>query len=1177
MICIKPHYNIQSIFLFVIFLWFSLTGLASTQDTVVASQNFKKRELLLKRYKPDSAVVYFKKSLVGFEAIDHQKRMADCYDKLAKAYKDDFDQALMYAQKGLEVRLCVFGDHTAPVATSYMSIGGVLKQNDQFKKAMENYQKALTIRKAIFGKNDHRTADSYHEIGVLHHVLAQYEEALFFIKKGLSVRKAVFGGKHEKVADSYYALGKYFYDLSDDENALLFFKKSLEIRTLVFGGRSSKAAFCYRYLGMISNRSDKHEEALSFVEKAMLIFKSLFGEDHPNVAWCYSSLMYVYRYYGNGKLALENSFKAQEILNKKFDKKHSKIAFLYFDFSKSYFKLGKYDLSLKYKKKCIKLFKDIFPRGHKILGYSYNDMGAIYYYDGEYDLSLQYFKKAVDIYLLFFEEGHNEVSRTYNNIANVYRVKKEYDVALMYYQKALALRIKNLGEGHSDTSFSYYDIGEYYMALLEYNIALVYYQKALQIQERLYGETSYYICDTYNAIAKVFVEQKQYHKALKSLQRSLRVRLKTNGAHHPRTVKSYNQLADVCLQMRHYDRAVEYYEKAIVANNGLDKKGDFDFNQFLDKHVLLATLYGKAKVLQERYTEKENVLVDNLVEREKIYQTADDLIGFVREKRHAYKDKLAFAEQVKKIYTGAIEVQMQLYTISENQQYLEKAFYYSEKSRASTLKELITESNAKEFVGLPSRIVAIEQDLKSKHAEYISRIMAESAEKNSDSIKIAGYESELFEINRREDSLVQVIEKEYPKYHQLKYQNNIVSVQEIQNRLDENTTILEFFVADTSAVFVFMISKDQLKIEKINTKGLTVQLEKFKKAIVDKNTSLFKELSHSLYQTLLKPVENNIAGDRLIMVPDDMLWGLNFELLCVQKDVSNNPMDFSYLLKEYEISYANSINVLYAVSQNKHLADKQEECLAFSFSDDEKLFDTKAISLATLRAAKEDLPGTRKEIREISNIIDGQYYFGAQAIEANFKKNAEQYNILHLALHGEIDNERPENSKLLFTKTKDTVEDNYLYSHELFAMNIPAELTVLSACNTGAGKIAKGEGVMSLGNAFQYAGTKSLLLSRWEISDRTTPVLMKYFYTNLKTGMNKSRALQQAKLQYLNTADINRLDPFYWGGFYLIRDVAPIPFQSNTLWYWVLIFGLIVLLGVFLYYRTKRKKGVSPL
>ena len=276
------------------------------------------------------------------------------------------------------------------------------------------------------------------------------------------------------------------------------------------------------------------------------------------------------------------------------------------------------------------------------------------------------------------------------------------------------------------------------------------------------------------------------------------------------------------------------------------------------------------------------------------------------------------------------------------------------------------------------------------------------------------------------------------------------------------------------------------------------------------------------------------------------------------------------MLKDYAISYANSANLLFASFDDSLHQKVRQESLAFSFSDSTQIAENRAISLTTLRDTGMDLPGTREEIRAISNIVNGQYYYGSQAIEANFKKNAGNYNILHLALHGEVDNERPENSKLYFTKSKDTLEDNLLYGHELFALDIPAELTVLSACNTGTGKIAKGEGVMSLGTAFQYAGTKSLLLTGWDVSDSTTPELMKLFYTNLSEGMDKAKALQQAKLQYLNTADINRLDPFYWGAFYLVGDATPMHFDNGTPWYWIV--GLLTLILVGLALIRKRKK-----
>ena len=164
----------------------------------------------------------------------------------------------------------------------------------------------------------------------------------------------------------------------------------------------------------------------------------------------------------------------------------------------------------------------------------------------------------------------------------------------------------------------------------------------------------------------------------------------------------------------------------------------------------------------------------------------------------------------------------------------------------------------------------------------------------------------------------------------------------------------------------------------------------------------------------------------------------------------------------------------------------------------------------------------------------------------------------------------PDNSKLYFTQRKDTLDDNFLYSHKIFALNLPAELAVLSACNTGYGKVTSGEGVMSLGNTFQYAGTKSLLLSSWEVSDLVAPELMKLFYQNLKKGLSKSKALQEAKLDYLNTAPSSRIDPFYWGSFYVLGSNGPIVFENNNwLIYSILIIVALTLIVLMLYKRNK--------
>ncbi|WP_082994970.1 CHAT domain-containing protein [Aquimarina megaterium] len=1172
----KFLFPIKIVFLILCLISCGTIHAQSTQDTIIAARYYSKGEEWLTDRKQDSALVYFEKALTIYKQSNTQQRVADCSGKISKAHKANynFDQAMVYAKKAMAIRLKMFGDDHPQVAYSYNDIGHILKQQDQYEEAMEYYQKALTIQRDAFGDKDHRVADCYHNIGTVHHVLAQYDQAMKEYKKALTIRINTFGNKHQKIADSYIDIGTTYYHLGKYNVALENYQNALVIRTPVFGEKSLEVAFCYNHIGNIFFVIDEYNKAIEYQEKALTIMTHLSQSQSPNIALCLVSLGIIHREMGKYEESLRYYNKALSILIRRLGKESVRVAYVYVHIAMVYDEKGWYDKSIMYDLKSLALKIKIFPENHPSLGSSYIGIGLFYQSKGKYSRAISYFKKAIINYKYSLGENHEAIADFYNNMASIYKAMGEYGLSLLYYQKALAIRVNVQGENHSRSSASYHYIGNLYTVKKEYKRALNYYQKAIKIQKRLFGETHYYICDMYNDIARTYTEQKEYNKALGYLQKSIIIRLRTDGDHHPRTAKSYNQIAELYHQTRDYKKAIQYYEKAIMANNKSNKKSgdadDLNSGDYMDLNALLTTFYGKARVLQERFSVDDNQ--GNLKESMIVYQKADNLMQDIRESLHTYEDKLAFAKQTQKVYAGAIEAQLLYYKIDQKQESLYQAFNYAEKSKANTLKELLADSNAKSFAGLPKTILDLEQYLKSKYSFCTSEVIKERSKQIVDTAKITAYENKLFDLDRKQDSLTQVIEKNYPKYYQLKHQNKIISVADIREKLNENTTLLEFFVSDSST-YAFTISKKEAKVTMLQTSELNKNIEVLRAAIVAKNTIVFKKISYKLYGQLITPAKDQIKGDQLIIVPDGSLWHLNFDLLLTQNDLSYDPKGLSYLLREYAISYASSANLLFAPFKSDLQSKKRQECLAFSFSDGE-IMDTKTITLEALRATNYDLPGTRKEIKAISDIIDGQYYFGSQAIEANFKKKASQYSILHLALHGDVDNEHPENSKLLFTKGNDTIEDSYLYSHELFAMNIPAELTVLSACNTGSGKIAQGEGIMSLGNAFQYAGTKSLLLSSWEISDQTTPELMKYFYANLKAGMHKAKALQQAKIQYLNTAHINRTDPFYWGGFYLVGDSSPIPFKDNTMLYWVMGLGVLILLCIgVLWYQRKRKNA----
>ncbi|TPN83044.1 CHAT domain-containing protein [Aquimarina algicola] len=1158
-----------------LFMFLCCSIYAQKKDTLVASRHFIKAQHLLTAWKLDSAIVYFEKALPIYQNANAQKKVATTYEKIAETQRKnyDLDIALENAKKALAIKQQLFEDKHPEIALSYNSIGHILKKQDKFQKAMEFYQKALSIQLKHFGENDYRVADCYHNMGTIDHILARYDQAMNHYQKALQTRVQTFGNHHQKIAESYIDIGTTYYHIGKYKSALEYYQNALKIRKKIYPEKSIEVAFCYHHIGNILTRTNKYKKALQHQEKAISIIANTLGEQHPNLAFCYKNIGVIYKLKGNHDKALRYFNKALKVLNKKSERLFSSI---YNEIGIINLKKGWYNKSLQYFEKALIISKKILGKHHSRISARYNNIGLVYQHQGKYNKAISYYNKANEIYIEILGKNHTAVARVYNNIANCYKAKKEYTLADYFYKKALQIRINKYGENHHETSYTYHDLAGICIVKKEYDTALSFYKKALKIHKHFFGNTNYNVSDINNAIAHVYRLKKEYHNALEILLKSIEVRLLTDGKHHPRTAKSYNLIAKTYHQKKDYKNALLYYDKAITANTKSQENlthHNVDFGQYLDLNILLQTYQGKAKVLRDQHQENHNLT--SLEESIKIYHKTDTLIKSIRQTLQNYQDKITFADLTQKVYEGAIQAQLQYYNVTQNQEALEQAFLYSEKSKANALKGLLAASNAKSFIGLPTTIQNAEKNLKTDYAFYTSEITNEWNMQHPDSTKIVAYENQLFNIGRKLDSLTQHIAKKYPKYYQLQHKNDSISIADIQKNLDTHTTIVEFFTSD-STTYVFTVSKNSIKATTLATPKLEENIKKLRKSIITQETFAFKTLSHQIYKQIISPIKKQLTGDQIIIIPDGPLWHLNFELLLTENDASNNPRNLSYLLKTHAIGYASSAKLLFTTRPKKDkLSKNRQECLAFSFSDSLYKVNSETISLATLRDTHADLPGTREEIKAISEIIEGQYYYGNQAIETNFKEHASQYNILHLALHGEIDNERPENSRLLFTKNQDAIEDNYLYSHELFALNIPAELAVLSACNTGDGKIAKGEGIMSIGNAFQYAGTKSLLLTSWEVSDQTTPELMKYFYINLKKGMNKIKALQQAKLQYLTHADINRTDPFYWGGFYLIGNTSAIEFNSNTnSYYWIVfILSLLVIssVGIFVYRKRVKK------
>ena len=416
---------------------------------------------------------------------------------------------------------------------------------------------------------------------------------------------------------------------------------------------------------------------------------------------------------------------------------------------------------------------------------------------------------------------------------------------------------------------------------------------------------------------------------------------------------------------------------------------------------------------------------------------------------------------------------------------------------------------------------------------------------------------------------------ENPKYFDFKYQSRTLALNEVENQLAANEAVIEYFDAD-SALFVFTISRAGTSFQSVPVESDLGDMIERLKVLTSKDhehTPDFNDLSFEVFSKTIGGPLSTLDGniEYLMIVLDGQLFDLNFDILLDGPADLTGWKNLPYLFKKYAISYAYSGTTLFQDYQTSAAAP-QNNLLAFSFGNDDPLTGNK-ISMSQLRSNTAELPGSSAEIKALSDLIDGDYFYGNEAHEKRFKEVAADYRILHLAIHGETNSQEPENSKLYFFNKGDSLEDGKLHAFELYNMRLKADLAVLSACNTGSGKIDDGEGIMTLGRAFAYAGVNSILLSRQQIADAVTPEIMQVFYQGLKSGKRKSEALREARITFLKTANNISNHPFYWSSFYILGDDAPVQLstgRSNGYYWWVGGFLLFIIVLSLLFNRRSK-------
>ncbi len=217
-----------------------------------------------------------------------------------------------------------------------------------------------------------------------------------------------------------------------------------------------------------------------------------------------------------------------------------------------------------------------------------------------------------------------------------------------------------------------------------------------------------------------------------------------------------------------------------------------------------------------------------------------------------------------------------------------------------------------------------------------------------------------------------------------------------------------------------------------------------------------------------------------------------------------------------------------------------------------------------------------EEVLAADEIFSGEIVLGQAATKAKFLESHSEFQILHLATHGLANNESEDFSFIAFTNAGDQADQNRLYVREIFNLQCPAEMILLSACETGTGRLYEGEGIASIARGFAYAGARSLVATRWNINDRTTARLIKGFLGSLKSGTPKDLALQEATLEFIKSGNQHYAHPFYWSAFMQIGHMDAIKFKPDVIpWKTSALIILGMALLVFIGYQIKRHRALQ--
>ncbi len=1119
------------------------------------------------------AIDYYHQSLELWQDSGDIYSQASTWGIIAVTYRSQAERSL--ALEAYENALSLYrqlGNRVLEARTIY-AIGDVYDDLDQWQKALEAYNLALQIANEL--ENKELVSDIFKGIASTQLKLGETETGLGYYEQSLAIKRQL--NDSNGVAHLLFLLGAQYDGFGQTQKALIYLEEALAIREAE-GNRPEIASILSLIASTYYSKGD-YQKALSIFEQA---WDNLQGEagSTQKQAQILSRIALVYISLNDYQLSLEHYQQALELyqsINNRIGEAHilNGIAEIY-----NY--LGSASDSLKFYNQALTIYQTINEPESEAR--TLVDIGEVYSNIGDYQQGLDLYNQALEIQQeIGYFEGQ---ATTLYSIADIYERLGDIERSINAYSQALEI-FRTIGRD-ANVAFTLGQIGALYLAQQDYATSLDYHQQARSLWQTLENNLE---ASALRNISFVYLQQEDYDNALSFLEQAQSI-YNTQGASPREKVVILLAKSTIYRQQEDYTQAISLIEQALPLIQDTGERVIEATTLFgLGKTHALAGNYPQSLKFYQQALTIQQEIGDSAEEAETLLgiaqvarkqgnlksalnsiETALEIVESLRSNVKSRDLRTSFFASKQQYYQFYIDLLMELHQQNPTQGYDSKALQASERARARSLLEMLIEANADIRQGVDEKLLAQEQDLQQK-LETIEQQRIQLLSGNYTDTQKANLEQYRETILRQYQQIQEQISATSPRYAALT-QPQPLSVAEIQQQvLDDDTLLLEYFLGEDRS-YLWLVSKTEITSYQLPPQAeIEAAVRQFRRILTHRRASpqRVQTAANALCEILISPIASQLDKQRLLIVADSALQYIPFAAL------SLSSRSYQPLIVEHEIinlPSASTVAFMRQETANRQPAPRALTIIAdpvFSV-DDERVgkrqsnsqprrqggnsepniaqptqtpsklpVEAQQISRAASNAGINwtRLPGTRQEAEAIlallpqnetsSYVLD----FDASRERATSPELA-QYRIIHFATHGFVHSSAPELSGIVMSlvNSQGDPENGFLRLHDIFNLNLPADLVVLSACQTGLGEAIRGEGVMGLTRGLMYAGAQRVVTSFWNVDDSATANLMVTFYQGmLQQNLTPSAALRQAQLKMWRDQEFSR--PYYWAAFSL--------------------------------------------